>query len=802
MAMKLTIRLSFTLLLIFVLNGLSAQNLNITYRSKISYPGQTCANICGWAGGGHEYALVGASKGLGIVDVTSPDNPVKIVQLPGPDNFWKEIKTYKHYAYVTSEGGQGLQIVDLSDLPSATPDYHFYTGDGAIAGQLSTIHALHIDTTKGYAYLYGSSLFSGGAVVLDLNTDPYNPKYVGKYDALGYVHDGWVDNDTLYASNIYIGLFSIVNMADKSNPQLLGTQPTPNHFTHNTWLSKDRRTVFTTDEVDNSFLAAYDITDPTDIKFLDKMQANPGSGSIVHNTHILENYAVTSWYTDGVSIVDATRPNNLVQVGWYDNAPNETGGGFLGCWGVYPFLPSGNLIATNIHGTTNNGNGELWVLTPTYRRACYLEGKVTSAASGTPINNALVEILSSPMKETTLPTGGYTLGQVMPGTVQVKVSKIGYDPVTTSAVLVEGEVTVLDVALNSAATVSVNGQVLDAGTGLAVPNAHVVVFNNQIEFETAADANGQFNLPAVFLGTYSVVAGAWGYGYAAKSNQNLQANQTYTLEIEKGYRDDFIFDYGWEVSGTSTEGVWERGEPVGIDVGLVLVPETDWGSDNGNKCYVTGNSSSAVDEDDVENGTMNLISPPMNLTTYNDPILRGFLYFTSFTQDQQSLDSIRVYVSNGIEEVLLLDWPGTTLNWKIVNEHIKPKISITNNMRIRIECFDDPAFLGFDSYEAAFDFFRIQEGNPVGTDEPLLDAVLSARPNPFRSQVLIEYKAPGTGKYQLSLYDLLGRRVESVLLEGTEGIAIAGQSLRSGVYFARLEQDGQASRSIRVVKID
>ncbi len=194
--------------------SLVAQNQNIVYRSKLSYTGQTCANICGWAGGGHEYALVGASKGLGIVDVTSPDNPVKIVQLPGPDNFWKEIKTYKHYAYVTSEGGQGLQIVDLSDLPSTTPDYHFYTGDGAIAGQLSTIHALHIDTTKGYAYLYGSSLFSGGAVVLDLNTDPYNPKYVGKYDALGYVHDGWVDNDTLYASNIYIGLFSIVNMAD------------------------------------------------------------------------------------------------------------------------------------------------------------------------------------------------------------------------------------------------------------------------------------------------------------------------------------------------------------------------------------------------------------------------------------------------------------------------------------------------------------------------------------------------------------------------------------------------------------
>jgi choice-of-anchor B domain-containing protein len=795
----------FRLLLAFLFLNLSgsllAQNVNIAYRSKTGYSGQTCANICGWAGGGHEYALVGASKGLGIVDVTDPDALVKIVQLPGPDNFWKEIKTYKHYAYVTSEGGQGVQIVDLSDLPSPTPDYHFYTGDGAILGQLGTIHALHIDTTKGYLYLYGSTLFNGGAVVCDLNADPYNPVYVGKFDQLGYVHDGWVDNDTLYASNIYIGLFSIVNMANKSNPVLLNVQQTPNNFTHNTWMSKDRQTIFTTDEVDNSYLAAYDISDPTDIKFLDKMQANPGSGSIVHNTHILENYAITSWYSDGVSIVDVTRPENLVQTGWYDNAPGITGGGFVGCWGVYPFLPSGNIIATNIYGPNDTG-GELWVLTPSYKRACYLEGKITSASNGQPINGALVEILSSTIKEETIATGQYSLGRVNPGTVQVKVSKIGYNPVTTSAVLVEGEVTILDVSLESAASVTVSGQVREAGTGLAIPNAHVTVYNSQITFETLADANGQFNFPTVFLGTYSVVAGAWGHLYAQKTNQNLQTNQTYTFELEKGYRDDFIFDYGWEVSGTSTEGIWERGEPVGINPGIVLAPETDWGSDIGNQCYITGNSSSSVDADDVESGTMILQSPPMDLTYLNAPVLRGFLFFVSITQDQELLDSIKLYVSNGIEEQLLLDLPGTNFTWKILNEPLKTKIAITNNMRIRIECFDNPAFLGFDSYEAAFDFFRIIEGNPVGTDDPTLEATLTARPNPFKGSILIEYKAPASGTYRLALYDVLGRQVEATTLEGIEGMAVLGETLNQGIYFARLEQEGQSSRPIRIVKID
>ena len=83
-----------------------AQNLNVTFRAQLPYPGQTCANICGYVDSlGNEYALVGASKGMSIVDVTVPNNPVKVKQVPGPDNEWKEIKVRGKYAYVTTEGG-------------------------------------------------------------------------------------------------------------------------------------------------------------------------------------------------------------------------------------------------------------------------------------------------------------------------------------------------------------------------------------------------------------------------------------------------------------------------------------------------------------------------------------------------------------------------------------------------------------------------------------------------------------------------------------------------------------------------
>jgi len=94
-----------------------AQNMNVTFRAQLQYPNETLANICGYVDSlGNEYALVGAQKGMSIVDVTNPSAPVNLVQIPGPDNLWKEIKVRGKYAYVTSEGGQGLQIINLSSL--------------------------------------------------------------------------------------------------------------------------------------------------------------------------------------------------------------------------------------------------------------------------------------------------------------------------------------------------------------------------------------------------------------------------------------------------------------------------------------------------------------------------------------------------------------------------------------------------------------------------------------------------------------------------------------------------------------
>jgi choice-of-anchor B domain-containing protein len=524
--------------------SVAAQNLNTTFRSKLTFPGQTLANVWGYVANDKEYALIGGAQGLIIVDITNPDAPQQIVQIPGPNNLWKEIKTYGHFAYIVSEGGQGIQIVDLGGLPSATLNYHYYTGLGQFPDpttKLNKIHALHIDTTKGFLYAYGGDLFSGRAKIFNLNPDPYNPTYAGTFFSAfsgnqNYIHDGYVDNDTLYGGHIYGGFFSVVDMSDKSNPVLISTQPTPNIFTHNTWPSDDRRYLFTTDEVNNSFLAAYDVSDPTEIQLLDKIQSNPGSNSMVHNTHILHNWAVTSWYKDGFTIVDVTRPDNLIQVGNHDTYAGA-GGGSSGCWGVYPFFPSGTVVATNISAQGTN-DGELWIVTPNYVRACYLEGKITNGATTNPLNGATIELLSTAIQEFSGADGQFKTGQTQAGLFTARISKSGFQTAETEVLLENGKVTLLEVELFPEGSLTISGQVLRAPDLTPVDGASVYLYGRELVYSALTDGDGQFSISDVLPGSYDVAAGATDMGQVMHHEQKLVTDSVLALQIFKDYRRD------------------------------------------------------------------------------------------------------------------------------------------------------------------------------------------------------------------------------------------------------------------------
>ncbi len=771
-----------------------AQDFNVQLRATLDYPGQTLANIWGYAQDGREYALVGASRGLSIVDVTDPEKPVQIVQIPGPNNLWREIKVYRHYAYVTTEGGGGVQIVDLSALPSPDLNYHFYTGTGEIEGQLGAIHALHIDETRGFLYTYGGNFSS--VRVHDLNGDPYNPVYVGKFDQLGYIHDGYVDNDTLYACHIYAGVLSVVDMRDKANPVLLGTVETPSRFTHNSWLLSDRKTVLTTDERTPSFLTAYDVSDPTNIRELDRYSTNDGMGSIGHNTHILNDYAITSWYTDGVTIVDAHKPDNLVLVGQYDTWPG-TAPTFDGCWGVYPYLPSGNLVATNIPSTgPNSPPGRLFVLTPTYRRACYLEGNVFDGCSGQPLAGATVKI-HSPLiapEEVSRADGMFKTGQPTPGTFTVTVSKPGYQTASLQVSFEPGKVSNLNVTLNPTSAFEVQGIAIEKNTAAPLANQRLVLRGPLQTYVVQTDANGRFDLSCISGGTYR--AGVWGY-YPA--DIVVETNGLLTLEFAPGYYDDFQLDLGWTSTATATSGFWERGVPVATFFqNNPSNPGNDVDFDNGEECYVTGNGGGQAGNDDVDNGSVTLSSPPMRLAAYTDAVLKYHFWFFNRGGNTPPNDRFEVRLSNGAQSALIRVDTASLSTWRYSGEiRLRDFLPLTDNMRVHFVAYDEnPGHL----VEAAVDAFEVVLGTvSAGEREHTLEWQVS--PNPSASSFVLRYHWPEAGAAVVELTDALGRRLEAHIPAANGGEWTFGHALPAGAYLLHVRTADGRHAVRRLLKI-
>lgn len=771
-----------------------AQNFNFQLRSTMDFPGQTLANVCGYWQNGQEYALLGGSLGLIIVDITNPASPQQIVQIPGPNNLWKEIKVYGHYAYVTTEGGSGLQIVNLSGLPGSNLPSKFYTGDGAISGQLDEIHALHIDVTKGFLYLFGGNLFGGAAKVFDLKPDPYNPKYVGSFTDLGYIHDGFADNDTLYACHIEAGLLSAVDMSDKSNPVLLGTVQTPGKFTHNAWITSDRKHVLTTDEATPSFLASYDVSDPSNMEELDRVSPNNGYGSYVHNTHILNDYAVTSWYTDGVLTVDAHRPQNLVIVGRYDTwaASNLA---FDGCWGTFPFFPSGTVITSDIDP------GQLTVLTPTYQRACYLEGRVFNACNGQPLAGATVRIngSSDPQKVVVTKANGiYRTGQRAPGNFTVTVSAPGFPPQTINITLATGVVTELDVVLDIGPATDIFGTVTEAGTNAAVPGAVVTLVSPITSYTLTSNGLGQFNLNCIPAGNYVATAGKWGYLDASVS---VVPNTPTLIQLQKGYYDDFGLDLGWTTGGTATRGFWEWGEPDGTQFwGTIINPDTDAPGDNNDLCYVTGNGGGQPGNDDVDDGFVSLISPVMKLAGFQDAIFSFYFWFYNGGGSGTPNDRMQVNLLKGAQTIPLLTITESQSAWRYSGEiNLGNFTTMSDNMRIEFIVRDDnPGHL----VEGAVDIFRVQ---PVVTTKvghtPDETAFLAISPNPTLNEFTLRYTWENAESNPvLEVHNLLGQLVHSQRLSGKDGTATFGQNWVPGVYSAKLLSNGRTTVPIKLVK--
>lgn len=414
--------------------------LNIAFGSQINYT-QAVSDIWGYTDpAGNEYALVCTQTGLAIANVTNPALATELHFIAGSNNTWRDVHTWSHYAYMVTESSSsgGLLIIDLAGLPSTITTYYTDLGIGYYAA-----HTLYVDDATGTGYLFGAkSTIQGNATFfINIAANPTNPTYLGKYTT-AYVHDGYVRNDTMWSCEIYAGRFAVVDVSDKTAPVVLATQTTPYAFTHAAWLSDNSHYLFTTDEKNGAPITVYDVSDIYDIKEIARYRTKPLSDSltIAHNDYVRGDFLVSSYYTAGITIADITYPYNIVEVGNYDTS-FFTGAGFNGCWGVYPYFASGTILATD----RQEG---LFVLTPTYTHACWLEGVVHNILNNAPLPNAEVHIIGIEAGfDRSDFYGFYATGTAIANTYQVVASATGFYNDTLSVALNNGVLSNLDFSL-------------------------------------------------------------------------------------------------------------------------------------------------------------------------------------------------------------------------------------------------------------------------------------------------------------------------------------------------------------------
>jgi hypothetical protein len=170
------------------------------------------------------------------------------------------------------------------------------------------------------------------------------------WSSVGYLHDIYVRNDTAYCNAEWRGLF-VVDFTDMQNPVMIGSMPVypQQGYNHSGWLMDHAPYYAMADETHGMAVKIVDVSDMQNLVVTDTITSGVHPYSIPHNVLYRDDFLYVSYYFDGMYVFDASDPANPVIAGFYDTSDElHLNNDYRGCWGVYPFLPSGNVLASDM----------------------------------------------------------------------------------------------------------------------------------------------------------------------------------------------------------------------------------------------------------------------------------------------------------------------------------------------------------------------------------------------------------------------------------------------------------------------
>jgi len=335
---------------------------------------------------GREYAVFGLNNGTAVIDVTNAGAPRVVGAVPGPVSIWREVKVYqvfdeserrhKAYAYVVSEApGAGLQILDLSDLPErvtlAATNRLFDTAHTVFMGNVDPASGVGNEALPPVLYVQGANI--AGIVALDVGS-PLAPAHLGSFTT-SYGHDIWAGlltgpraaacrhHDPCEVVVNWAGdAIRVIDWTQKALPQTIAELRYPDlGYAHSGWITADGLHLLSMDEQDERVTGSNSLVRVIDVADFARPQVVAGwrgaTRSIEHNGYTRGNKFYVAHYERGLTVLDVSDPRNPTEAAFFDTFPASENPSFHGAWGAYPYLPSGNVLVSNIDGV-----GGLFVL--------------------------------------------------------------------------------------------------------------------------------------------------------------------------------------------------------------------------------------------------------------------------------------------------------------------------------------------------------------------------------------------------------------------------------------------------------
>ncbi|WP_276132226.1 T9SS type A sorting domain-containing protein [Polluticoccus soli] len=281
--------------------------------------------------------------------------------------------------------------------------------------------------------------------------------------------------------------------------------------------------------------------------------------------------------------------------------------------------------------------------------------------------------------------------------------------------------------------------------------------------------------------------------------------------IQITFEDETMDD--WQIGdvpgdNATATGKWVHAKPVGTfsspSNGAFgsFITQTDKDHTTGSgKCLVTGNgSTSNITSNDVDGGRTTVYTPVFDLTTFVNPIIE---YYRWFSNDRYSgQESNR----RNDEWLTYISYPGGN------SQQVERTLQADHSWRRRVFAVDQffpgqrtiqMRFVANDPtaspsvVEAAIDDFFIYDGVPTSVAD-VAQLKASIYPNPADENVTISLTEATKGT--IAVYDLLGKQVSALQMDGAKtSYVIETSHLAAGQYMVLIQGDNKTIQSNKLV---